>query len=252
MGLFGKLKKTAEDAKNRVDNLKTQVSQVRDGINDNVDMITRKADTRPYAPQELLMHEQQECIKVYGAVYNQNKLLELQGDFVELEIGARKLKDGDSYPVMLSNGEMVGAVFPAQLEKAGIKKGARVLAEIHRPIYQMREHIELFIPRTQKAIEDERARDTLKFWDNIDATKWVYGDNERYDFLDVDVLMKNAKGKGKPTYVIVGDGAKLFEVGPRMKMYAELAARDGHKPRHLIAELKTSDYGPYYHIGFYY
>ena len=127
-----------------------------------------------------------------------------------------------------------------------------MLAEIHRPIYQMRDYIELYIPRTREAIEEEQKRDALKFWENIDATKWEPGDGERYDYHEVEVLTKNAKAKGKPTYVIIGDGVKLFEVGPRMKMYTELVDRDGYKPRRLIAERRTSDYGQYYHVGFYY
>ena len=252
MGLFGKLKKTAEDAKNRVDNVKAQVTQIRGDINEAVDTITGKADTRPNAPQELLIHEQHECIKVYGVHYNQDKLSDLPGNYVELDIGTRLLKEGEAYPVMLANGEIIGNVFPEQLEKAGIKKGEHVLAEIHRPIYQMRDYIELYIPRTREAIEEEQKRDALKFWENIDATKWEPGDGERYDYHEVEVLTKNAKGKGKPTYVIIGDGVKLFEVGPRMKMYTELVDRDGYKPRRLIAERRTSDYGQYYHVGFYY
>lgn len=252
MGLFDGLKKSAESAKNRVDNAKTQAAQARENNSETVNSITGKTDTRPLPPQELLTHEQHECIKVYGTHYSQEKLSDLPGNFVELDIGTRKQKEEDAYPVMLANGEMIGKVFPEQLEKAGIKKGMQVLAEIHRPVYYMRDEIELFIPRTHEALEDERARDALKFWENVDVSKWELGDADRYDFHEVDVLMKSAKGKAKPSYVIIGDGAKLFEVGPRMKMYAELVEREKYKPRRLIAERRTGDYGPYYHIGFYY
>ena len=253
MALFDKFKKSTEDAKNNIDKAKAQITQTRDNIiNKAGSTVLGNEDTRPYAPQEVLTHEQHECIRVRGERYYQEKLTALPGNFVELDIGKRMVEDREYYHVSTSNGEIVGDIYPDQLEKAGLKKGAHVLAEIHRPIYRLTDGIVLYIPMTEEAIENKRKRDALKLWVNLDADKWNYDAGERFDFEDVEILVKPAKGNGKPTYVVIGDGSKLFEVNPRMKMYAEFTERKDYKPRRLIVESRTGDYGPYYHMGFYY
>lgn len=251
MGLFSKLKNSVDAAQSAANDIRGKAEQAKAKVQElRNDAPTQ--DNRPYAPMELLQHEQHECIKVQGSRYYQETIAALPGNFVELDIGTRKMKEWDSYPVTIASGDMVGTVYPDQLEKAGIKKGAHVLAEIHRPIYQMRDCIDLYIPRTKEAIEEQRIRDEMKLWVNIDGAKWENGDEERYDFDDVDVLVKQSSGKSKPSYVVIGDGTKLFEVNSRMKMYKEIESRAQHKPRRLIAERHEGDYGPYYRVGFYY
>ena len=250
MGLFGKLMKNVEEAKSKAGHLKSQIDQVGDGIAEAAASITGKKDTRPFAPQEVLIHQQHECVKIYGAQYNQDALSKLPGNFVDVVIGKKKVKEWDAYPITTVDGTMLGTIYSDGLEKAGIKPGAMGLAEIHRPIYYLDDGITLFLQRTPEAIADEKRRDSLKFWTNLEMKKWEGGEGERHDFTDVDVLVK--PGSDKPTYVVIGDGRRVFEVGPRMKMHAELAAREEYKPRRLIVEQRTGDHGAYYHVGFYY
>ena len=129
MALFDKFKKSTEDAKNKIDKAKAQITQTRDNIiNKAGSTVLGNEDTRPYAPQEVLTHEQHECIRVRGERYYQEKLTALPGNFVELDIGKRMVEDREYYHVSTSNGEIVGDIYPDQLEKAGLKIGDVITA----------------------------------------------------------------------------------------------------------------------------
>ena len=254
MGLFDKInaaRAKVDETKARVDAVKAQVSNAKHSITQAVDVATGKADMRPYMPRDVLSHLQNECVHVYGAQYHQAELSRLTEKTVSVTISPRKSKEWDSYPVTLADGSLIGALYDEQLEKFGIKKGSTVTAEIVLPVYKARETIEVYIPLTAEQLEHKKKMDSLKLWVNLDGERWQGGASERFDFYDVEVLERNANGK-KPVFVIMGDGKKLFEATPRMKIYAEIEARAEYKPRRLIAERKDGSMGSYYRIGFYY
>ncbi len=209
-------------------------------------------DNRPYAPNEVLAHQQHECIKVNGTSYHQDVIKTFVGDTVEVAILKDKIPEWNSYPVVnASDGVMLGAVSDEQLEKAGLKKGYTAIAEIHRPIYKGQEYYSLYLPKTKEALDRAKYLESLKLWVNLDASKWLGGDGERFDYFEVEVITSNHDAK-KPTFVILGDNSKLFEVNSRMKMYQDIAERTNYKPRRLIVEKKIGKNGFYYRVGFYY
>lgn len=254
MGLFDKInaaRAKVDETKARVDAVREQVSNAKQNITQAVDVATGKADMRPYMPQPMLSHLQNECVKVYGTQYHQTELSKLHENTVNVTIAPRKSKEWDSYPVTLADGSLIGALYAEQLEKAGIKKGSTVTAEIVFPVYQLQDIISVYVPMTDEQLTHKKEMDSLKLWVNLDGEKWQGDMSERLDYSDVEVFEKNANGK-KPVYVIMGDGKKLFEVTPRMKMHDEIESRAAYKPRRLIAERKDGTMGAFYRIGFYY
>lgn len=254
MGLFDKInaaKAKMDETKARVDAVKSQVTSAKQNITQAVDVATGKADTRPYMPQSMLSHLQNECVHVYGTKYHQAELSKLHDNTISVTIAARKSKEWDSYPVTLADGSLIGALYAEQLEKAGIKKGSTVMAEVVFPVYQFQDIISIYVPMTDEQLAHKKEMDKLKLWVNLDAKKWQGEESERLDYSDVEVLEKHADGK-KPVYVIIGDGKKLFEVTSRMKMYSDIESRSSYKPRRLIVEQKDGNAGQYYRVGFYY
>ena len=265
MGLFDKMKKTADDAKQRMgeaksrfDDAKTQLEQAKAHIEtaqfsakQAVGAATGKSDVRPFPPQELLAHQQNECVKVSGTSYHQDTLSRLPGNHAMVSIGKAKMKDWDSYPVTMLNGDMLGAIYDDGLKKAGIKPGSTAIAEIYHPMYRFDEGIELYIQRTPEAIAEQEAREAMKLWTTLDATKWEIEQAERFKFLGGEILTRQVEGK-KPVYIVMGENRKLFEVNSRMKMYKDIEQRAHYPIRKLIAELKEGEHGQYYRVGFYY
>ena len=148
-------------------------------------------------------------------------------------------------------GAYLGSVMEKHLEKAMIKPGSSVVAEIYKPIYNGQTLTTLYIPMSSEAIEHIKMLDGLKLWVNVGADKWSAQPTERLDSENVEVIASQHDGK-KETFVILADGIKLFEVNSRMKMYQDMVERAQYKPRRLIAEQKQGEYGDYYHVGFYY
>ena len=244
MGLFDKIKKTAGDARSQFDTAKFSAEKMAGEV-------TGAEDARPFAPNEVLVHQQQECVKVSGTRYHQDALAKLPGDAVMVAIGKAKSKDWDAYPVTMLNGEMLGALSDYAMEKGGFEPGANVVAEIHRPTYQFEDHIALYVPRTPEAIAAQKAREAMTLWVNLDASKWEIEQGERFEFPSGEIVTQAAEGK-KPVYIVTGEGRRLFVVNSRMKMHADIGQRAGYPIRKLIAERKDGDYGPYYRVGFYY
>ena len=252
MGLFGKIKSGVDTAQNAVNDARSKAVQAKAKVADMKNSIDPRADHRPFAPQEVLFHEQHECIKVYGTRYNQEAVDRLVGDTVVVAILKDKNPEWDSYPVVNANdGALLGAVYDEQLRDAGLRNGYTAIAEIHRPVYYGQSDTQLYLPRTAEAIERKKQLDALKFWGNLDYSKWEQPHGQRFDYGNVSVLTDGVES-GKPLIVVIGDGVKLFEVNPKMKMYKELSERLSYKPRRLIVEANQGERGPYYRTGFYY
>lgn len=252
MGLLNKLKQNVDSVKAKTEEIKSSAESVKDKALHIAIVQSPENDSRPAKPQDLKEHEQKECLKVIGTYYCQAAINALHNDTVDVTIEKKK-NDWDMYSVITSDGIRIGSLSEELIAKANIKKGVVRQAEIRRPFYQSMDETEVYLPLSREEIEYKEKLESLKLWINIDEKKWEGGDGDRFDYYNV-VILADESGSGKPKYVVLGDGSKLFEVGSRMKSYDDLRERAQLKvkPRHLIVERKQGDYGPYYHIGFYY
>ena len=252
MGLLNKLKQNVDNVKAKTEEIKSTAEGVKDKALRIAKVQTSEYDSRPVKPQDLSNHEQNECIKVIGTYYCQEAINSLRSDIIDVTVEKKK-NDWDMYSVVTTNGVRIGSLSEELIAKANIKKGVVRQAEIHRPVYQSMDEPEVYLPLSREEIEYKQHLESLKLWINIDGKKWEGGDGDRFDYYDV-VILTDESGSGKPKYVVLGEGTKLFEVGSRMKSYDAIRERAQLKvkPRLLIAERKQGDYGPYYQIGFYY
>lgn len=215
-------------------------------------VVNNQQDTRPYMPYELNNHIQRDCIKVYGIQYHQDVLRQLVGDVIEVAILQDKMPEYDSYPVVIAaSGVWVGAVYDDQIKKSGLKVGYTALAEIFHPVYYGQSDTELYIRKTQEAIDRKKHLDSLKFWGTIDMSRCELQHGKEFKFKNVDVLARPVDGE-KPIFVVLGDNQKLFEVNSSMELYSEIEKRTEYKPRLLIVKMENGENGGFYKVGFYY
>lgn len=216
------------------------------------EVVAKVKGEKPFMPDELSARLRNECIEATQCIYHQDTNAKLP-EVVELTVSKKK-KDATGnqvYYLLTDSGEVVGALTEDRFKKLMIKPGARVVADVIQPIYALTEYPTVYVRRSEESIKHEQELENLKVWVSIDANKWeIPMGDERYDFRGGEFLI--AKAGKQPTYAVIGEGRKLFEVTPRMKAYKEIAERSQYKIRRIIALKKTSDYGDYYSTGFYF
>lgn len=213
-----------------------------------------KVDERPFPPQEITLHRSNDCVEVQMCSYYQNVLSTLQPGLVAVTL--EKPRDNQPYEgfdglIVVSNNCILGAIGEHKIKRYGFKSGYQTVCEVVYPQYRYEDHIQLYIRLTDDQKSAQKAKDDLKLWINLGASKWLIEDDERFDFNSGEILTRNVDGK-KPIYIVIGDGRKLFEVNSRMKMYADIEQRVNYPIRRLIAERKDGQHGLYYNVGFYY
>lgn len=242
MGFFKNLRKAA-------------MGQARPPVATAAVKVAPTADEREYAPMEVLSHRQHECIMVRSCDRFQDRLSAIAGDEVRVKLARIPKNDtfnNDGLGVYSLDGGLLGVVPKTQVDKIGVKPGER-MAEVIRPKYRLETCIELCLPKLPHEVEAEQLKDALKLWTNLSADKWEGGDiGERADYFDGCSILVDTTPKGKPRFVIMGEGARLFTVNSRMKMYGDIEQRVNHKPRRIIVERKAGKNGQFYRVGLYF
>ena len=243
MGLFNKAKKAAAD-------------KARDVVAGAVDKIPGAKKEAESMPDELRIHQKEECAKVAFTIYHQENLSKLKGDTVEIEITKCKPGPNFSLPYMVSaGGVLLGGLSQEMVDLRCLQVPGKRIAEISRPVYANQEYIELYIPLTEdelkKKQEKEDEKEALKLWFNVTGDKWEGPEGEHQEYGTAKILEQPEEGK-KSSYIITGDGIRLCTITSRMKSYADIEARYGKKISHLTAKQYEGDYGKYWRVGLFY
>ena len=215
---------------------------------DGIKKAMEKPDERPPMPDDLDAHLRRECVRVWlndaGLAFTEGKRME------SVPVRVRKARNaevGAEYTVSLTDGTVIGTLDYDKFLRSGVKTRGEVAAEVSGPIWQESRYGTVHIPITAEALE----RQKMSIWIDVGADHWSGPDGLRVDATGGEIL-ESRKSKGKPSYVIVGADARLFDVTPRMACYAKVAERVNLPLRRVIAESREGEHGQYWHIGLYF
>ena len=205
-------------------------------------------DNRPLMPDDWANHIQNECVRVYSHEVEQN--LTTVPDQVAVKL-YKPVKGETAWRVYSLDKKLLGHLIPDMAQDAGLEIGKTYYAEIVRPCWRFKNSHEMYIPYTVEALEAKKRKKALTLWINLDYDKMLGDKSDRMDYYDARIIVNRMDGE-KPIYGVIADERMLFQVTPRMKNYDEIAKRAKLPIRRIICELRVSDYGYYYRVGFYY
>lgn len=208
----------------------------------------KQDDERPPMPDELRTHLDCECVRVWlndeGLAFAEGKRMES----VPVKVRkARGAEVGAEYTVSLTDGTVIGTLGYDKFLRSGVKTRGEVTAEVSGPIWEGSTYGTMHIPITA----EEMKRQEMNIWIDVGAEHWSGPDGRKIDATGGEILERR-KGKGKPSYVIIGADTLLFDVTPRMGCYSKIAERADLPLRRVIAESKENEFGEYWHIGLYF
>lgn len=207
-----------------------------------------RRETLPSMPDELRTHLNRECVRVW---LNEEGLAFTEGKHTEsVPVRVRKARKGElgaEYNVLLTDGTIIGTLDYETFLRSGVKTRGEVTAEVSGPIWRESQYGTVHIPIT----DEEMKRQEMNVWIDVSASHWSGPDGQRVEATGGEIL-ESRKGKGKPSYVIIGADTRLFDVTPRMGCYSKIAERANLPLRRVIAESREGEHGEYWHIGLYF
>ena len=207
-----------------------------------------RQESLPPMPDDLRTHLNRECVRVWlndeGLAFTEGKCMESVPVRVRK---ARKVEVGAEYNVLLTDGTVIGTLDLDGFLRSGVKTRGEVTAEVSGPIWRESQYGTVHIPITDEA----KKRQEMKVWIDVSASHWSGPDGLRVEATGGEIL-ESRNGNGKPTYVVIGAGTRLFDVTPRMGCYSKVAERANLPIRRVIAESKENKYGEYWHVGLYF
>jgi hypothetical protein len=204
-------------------------------------------------PQSVYDHRHDECVMVGGATYHQDTIANIRSSTVDAIVGVAINADYGTHDVRTKQGSTVGWISPHQLERAGYQPGDAVTLEVVHPKYLGENTHEMYLPRTENAIQREEHLKSLRWWINVNEDKWGLEPldavaNFTYSY-PAQLVEVPPKGKGKPSYAVMVDGVTAFTITSRMNAYKMVIDNLAEPLRYIDVDVHDGKYGRFYKIG---
>lgn len=213
---------------------------------DDMPKAEEKADNRPFAPQDVLVYRQHDCVEVLSTVYHQDALASLGPGYHDVKIRKAGAGHYGDYTVSSQDGVELGYLPEKSFARCGAKTRGTTRALVVLPRFQLEDHIMCFIEITDEAKAEAEARKALDMTVNVDARVWVGPSDEKQTYLGGEVM------SGDGWVAITGGNQLLCKVAKGRKGYDDLLARVGKPVRKTVAEYRHGQYGPYLRVWLYF